>query len=184
MALRIRDAVDSADSSADEIADLVATDAALSTRLLQVANSPLYRGQVPIESIQMAITRLGITLVRSLVISLAMKQIFQATTDAVDTRLRAVWKNSVQVAAISRVLSQVLPNLDPNQAMLAGLIQNIGTLPILMFAESFPELMEDDKQLDQLIESLTPEISEQILDGWNFPEPPCPRSQVQPQPGL
>ena len=40
VALRIRDAVDSENSSANEIADLVATDAALSARLQQVANSP------------------------------------------------------------------------------------------------------------------------------------------------
>ncbi|MES9962939.1 MAG: HDOD domain-containing protein [Candidatus Sedimenticola sp. 20ELBAFRAG] len=171
VALRIRDAVDSENSSANEIADLVATDAALSARLLQVANSPLYRGREPIESIQTAITRLGITLVRSLVISLAMKQIFQATSDVLDNRLRAAWQNSVQVAAISRVLSQVLPHLDPNQAMLAGLIHNIGTLPILMFSESYPELLEDEGQLDQLVESLSPGISSQILENWNFPEP-------------
>ncbi|MES9876087.1 MAG: HDOD domain-containing protein [Candidatus Sedimenticola sp. PURPLELP] len=171
VALRIRDAVDSENSSANEIADLVATDAALSARLLQVANSPLYRGREPIESIQTAITRLGITLVRSLVISLAMKQIFQATSDVLDNRLRAAWQNSVQVAAISRVLSQVLPHLDPNQAMLAGLIHNIGTLPILMFSESYPELLEDEAQLDQLVESLSPGISSQILENWNFPEP-------------
>ncbi|MES9936376.1 MAG: HDOD domain-containing protein [Sedimenticola sp.] len=171
VALRIREAVDREDSSADEIAELVATDAALSARLLQVANSPLYRGREPIDSIQMAITRLGITLVRSLVISLAMKQIFQATSDAIDSRLRSSWKNSVQVAAISRVLSQVLPQLDPNQAMLAGLIHNIGTLPILMFAESYSELMDDEEQLDRLIDSLSPKISGQILEGWNFPEP-------------
>ena len=99
VALRVRDAVEQENSTAHEIADMVGTDAALSTRLLQVANSPLYRGRVPIESIQMAVTRLGMKLVRSLVVSLAMKQIFQATSDVLDSRLRAIWEKSVEIAA-------------------------------------------------------------------------------------
>ena len=149
MALRIRDAVEQDSSTAQQIADMVATDAALSARLLQVANSPLYRGRVPIENIQMAVTRLGQKLVRSLVVSLAMRQIFQATSDTLDTRLRAIWEESVQVAAISRALAQTV-GLNREQAMLAGLIHNLGSLPILTMADSFPELMADPKKLDLL----------------------------------
>ena len=151
VALKVRDAVEQENVTAHQIADMVATDAALSARLLQVANSPLYRGRVPIESIQMAVTRLGYKLVRSLVVSLAMKQIFQATNDTLDVRLRSMWEQSVEIAAISRVLSQNLRHLDKEQAMLAGLIHNIGSLPILTWAESYPELMEDEAELDKLV---------------------------------
>jgi HD-like signal output (HDOD) protein len=84
VALRVRDAVEREDSSANQIANIVATDAALSARLLQVANSPLYRGRDPIDNLQIAVARLGIRLVRSLVVSLIMQQIFQATNDLLD----------------------------------------------------------------------------------------------------
>ncbi|MCW8891243.1 MAG: HDOD domain-containing protein, partial [Sedimenticola sp.] len=57
VALKVRDAVEQENVTAQQIADMVATDAALSARLLQVANSPLYRGRVSIDTIQMAITR-------------------------------------------------------------------------------------------------------------------------------
>jgi HD-like signal output (HDOD) protein len=170
VALKVRDAVEQENITAHQIADMVGTDAALSTRLLQVANSPLYRGRVPIESIQMAVTRLGYKLVRSLVVSLAMKQIFQATSDTLDVRLRRMWEQSVEIAAISRVLSQNLPHLDKEQAMLAGLIHNIGALPILTWAEAYPELMEDEVELDRLVAELTPSIGTQILEFWGFPD--------------
>ena len=170
VALKVRDAVEQENVTAHQIADMVATDAALSARLLQVANSPLYRGRVPIESIQMAVTRLGYKLVRSLVVSLAMKQIFQATNDTLDVRLRSMWEQSVEIAAISRVLSQNRRHLDKEQAMLAGLIHNIGSLPILTWAESYPELMEDEAELDKLVAELTPAIGTQILEFWGFPE--------------
>ena len=169
VALKIRDAVETDSSTAQQIADMVTTDAALSARLLQVANSPLYRGRVQIENIQMAVTRLGQKLVRSLVVSLAMKQIFQATSDTLDTRLRAIWEESVQVAAISRALAQTV-GLNREQAMLAGLIHNIGSLPILTMADSFPELMSDPKTLDSYVEHLSPDIGKLILLTWGFSE--------------
>ncbi|MCP3669307.1 MAG: HDOD domain-containing protein [Gammaproteobacteria bacterium] len=170
VALRIRDAVEQEDTTAREIADLVATDAALAARLLQVANSPLYRGRVTIDSIQMAVTRLGNKLIRNLILSLAMKQIFQATSDTMDTALRTAWDQSVQVAAISRALSKQIPHLLPEQAMLAGLVHNIGILPVLVMAENHPDLVEDGIKLRNMVDKVSPYIGESILKEWGFPE--------------
>lgn len=170
VALKVRDAMEKENTTAQTIAEILATDAALSTRLLQVANSPLYRGRVAIDSIQMAITRLGNNLVRSLVLSLAMKQIFQSTSEALDKKLRSIWEHSVDVAAISRVLAQSLSHLDKEQALLAGLIHNIGSLPILAMAESIPELAADAEMLDQFVENLNSKIGKQILEAWDFPK--------------
>ena len=167
VALRVRDAVERENSSAGEIADIIATDAAVSARLLQVANSPLYRGRVAIDSVQMAVTRLGIRLVRSLVVSLAMQGMFQATSDVLDRRFRKIWENSVQVAAIARVLAKPLPQLDAEQAMLAGLIHDIGALPILVQADH--KDIGDEKLLDFLLERLSPGIGRMIMDTWDFP---------------
>jgi len=169
VALRVRDAVEQDDATAVQIAELVATDAALSARLLQVANSPLYGGRVTIDSIQMAITRLGTRMVKTLVVNLAMKQIFQPTTTELDRRLRQLWEESVQVAAISRALAHQIAHLDPEQAMLAGLIHNIGSLPVLIMAENFQELLDNDERLDELLANLSPIIGRQILETWNFP---------------
>ncbi len=173
VALRVRDAVEKENSTAHEIAEMVATDAALSARLLQVANSPLYRRRTPVENIQTAITLMGNRLVRSLVINLVMKQIFQPTSDALDKRLREIWENSVQVAAISRVLAQSLPHLDNEQAMLGGLIHNIGALPILVFAEENDTLIEDEQHLDRVLAKLGPVLGQQILKSWDFPAGLC-----------
>ncbi len=170
VALRVRDSVESDTSTAGQVADIVATDAALSARLLQVANSPLYRGRVPIDNLQMAVARLGTKLVRSLVVSLIMQQMFQATSDLLDKRFRQLWEESVQVAAISRVIAQSLRHLDKEQALLAGLIHNIGALPILTMAEKHSELINDSDELDRIIEALSPRIGERILQEWDFPD--------------
>ncbi len=173
VALRIRDSVERDDTSADQIAEMVATDAALSARLLQVANSPLYRGRIVIDSIQMAVTRLGTKLIRTLITSLAMRQIFQATSDAMDQQLHSEWEHSVQIAAISRALSKQVPHLQAEQAMLAGLVHNIGALPVITMAEDYPELVDDELKLRKMVETVGPTIGKTILSEWGFPDTMC-----------
>jgi putative nucleotidyltransferase with HDIG domain len=169
VALRVREVVDDENANAGQIAAIIAQDAALSARLIQVANSPLYRGRQEIDRLSMVIARLGNSLVRNLVTSQVMKQMFQATNDAIDQRLRAVWEHSVQVAAIARALAGQCPGIMPDQAMLAGLLHDIGTLPILYRAEEHDELLDSPELLDQLITRLHARIGGAILKHWKFP---------------
>lgn len=168
VALRVRDTVENEDVSARQVADVISTDAALSARLIQVANSPLYRGSKQIEDIQTAVARLGFTTTRDIVTGLVMQQMFQATSEVTDRRLRQIWEHSTQVASISQVLCTQFTKLKKDQAMLAGLVHDIGALPILVAAEDMPELLEDEATLDQLIKDLHPRLGKMILESWHF----------------
>ena len=170
VALKIRAAVEDENASAQKIADTLTQDASLSARLIQVANSPLYRSRNPIDNLQMAVTRMGIRLVRDLVVSLAMKQIYQATSDVLDVSFRKSWNNSVEVAAISRMLATMVQGLNPEQALLAGLMHNIGSLPILVMAEDDDELFQNPAALGGIIWELQGRVGALILTNWGFPE--------------
>jgi HD-like signal output (HDOD) protein len=169
VALRVKTAVEG-ECSAQEIAALVAQDIALSGRLVQIANSPLYRGAVEVDSIQVAITRLGTRMVRNLVIGLVMRQMFHTSSDVLTKYFRDIWQDGIQIAAISRVLADAIPGIDSDEAMLGGLLHNIGALPILAhLAEAHAEHV-DVNTVQQLIDELAPEIGTQILTSWQFPE--------------
>ena len=170
VALRVREVVDDPEVTSAELADIIVTDAALSTRLIKVANSPLYRGRMAIENIQMAVGRLGQTLIRNLVTSLVMEQMFQATSNRLDKRLHDLWEHSTEVAAISQVLASKQSGIKADEAMLAGLIHDIGMLPILMKAEDSPELIRDTAALDSVLANLHTRVGEAILKSWDFPE--------------
>lgn len=170
VALRVRDAVEDDNASAGKIAQAVSTDAALSARLLQVANSPLYRPRTPIDNLQTAIARLGQKQIHNLVISLVMQQMFQATDEVLEVRLRGLWEHNVEVAAICHVLASSAPGLKPDQALMAGLVHDIGILPILVRAEEVPELLDQPELLDSVTCKLHTQIGEQILKQWSFPE--------------
>jgi putative nucleotidyltransferase with HDIG domain len=169
VALRVRDAVDDEDASIADIVKVIATDAALSARLIQVANSPLMRASKAIDSLDMAVNRLGMKLVRDMVIAMVMEQMFQATSELTDKKLRQIWEHSTTVAAISHALASQFTKLSPEQAMLAGLVHDIGALPILTKAEDYPELLENEAMLDKIIDKLHAKIGKAILQAWNFP---------------
>ena len=170
VALKVRDAVAKGDATAQELADMIVTDAALSARLMQVANSPLYRGAVEVNTIQMAVTRLGSTTIRTLITSLVMQQMFTPTTDLLEKHFRETWEQGVNVSAISRALAAFVPHLSPDEAMLAGLIHQIGKLPILMLVEDIPEFRDSPSRLNKLLEKAHPAIGKLIMDTWEFPE--------------
>lgn len=167
VAIKVRDAAEDVNSSTNSIADILSQDASLTTRLIQVANSPLYRGSNAIEDIKMAVTRLGIKIVKDLVIRLAMKQMYQATSDVLDKHFREAWTASVEVAAISRMLAS-MTSISTEQALLAGLIHNIGTLPILVIAEEDDDLFNDDAALTEVIQSISGRVGKLILESWKF----------------
>lgn len=170
IALKVRDAVTKGDASAEKLAEMITSDAALSARLIQVANSPLYRGASEVRNIQMAVTRLGNTTIRTLITSLVMQQMFKPSSSTLETYFRSIWEQGVNVSAICRALSSFVPHLNSDEAMLAGLIHQIGKLPILTLVEKIPEFRDSPSRLDKLLEKAHPHIGKMIMETWNFPE--------------
>lgn len=170
VALKVRDAVAKGDASAHELAEMIATDPAISARLIQVVNSPLYRGANEIKNIQMAVTRLGNNTIRTLVTSLVMQQMFKPTSMLLEHHFRSIWEQGVNVSAISRALAAFVPHLNADEAMLAGLIHQIGKLPILTLVEKIAEFRDSPSRLEKLLEKAHPHVGKIIMDTWNFPQ--------------
>jgi HD-like signal output (HDOD) protein len=170
VALKIRDAANAPEVNSIRLANVITQDAALAARIIKVANSPIFRGAIVVDNLQLAITRMGISFVRNLATGLAMEQMFQATHDSIDKRLRQSWAHSLEVASISHVLARSFTDLKPDQATLAGLIHEIGILPILTFAEENPKILEKENVLDKIILRLNGKIGQTIMKAWEFPK--------------
>ncbi|MBG0844498.1 HDOD domain-containing protein [Pseudomonas chengduensis] len=171
VALRVREAAEDPDVGIPQISKVIGNDAALTARIIKVVNSPLLRSNKEITDLQMAISRLGINYTCNLATGLAMEQMFQATSDVVDRKMREVWNKSTEIAGICHVLCRHYTRLMPDQATLAGLVHQIGVLPILTYAEEHNELLADSISLNHVIEQIHPIIGDKILRTWEFPEP-------------
>ncbi|MDQ2075271.1 HDOD domain-containing protein [Marinimicrobium sp. ABcell2] len=169
VALRVREVAEDPDADIATLARVIGYDPALSARIVRVANSPLLRASQIIEDLKSALMRLGLEYTCNIATGLAMQQMFQATSDLVDVRLRAAWSRSSEVAGISHVLCKHYTKLRPDQAMLAGLVHQIGVLPILAYAEEHPSLLIDSLTLDRVIDELHAPLGDMILQVWKFP---------------
>lgn len=151
----------------DQIATLIASDAALSAKLLRLANSPMYRGKSSVSSVSDALNRMGINAVRHLVLAFALKDKLKSNSPWIKSRMLHCWKQGVQLAALCYVLAKTCTKIPPEEAMLAGLMHNIGELPLLQFAEHYPELEHDPDYLSQILSDARGQAGAMILHRWN-----------------
>lgn len=170
VANKVREIVDDQNANAEVITRVISADAALAARMLQVANSPLMRGRSEITDLKMAVTRLGNKLVRNLVTSLVMEQLYHSKSAILKKYMRKIWLHSTQVAAISYVFAERYTKLEPDQAMLAGLVHEIGALPIIKRFEQNLQLLKQDGFLEKTISDHHITIGRAIMELWNFPE--------------
>lgn len=156
VALSIREAAEDSEISVAALSKVIGRDAALSARLIKVVNSPLLRAAVEVTDLHTAITRLGINYSCNLAIGLVIEQIFHARSPAVEQKLRDIWTNSLEVAGISYEICRRYTQLKPEQATLGGLVNQIGALPVLIYAEEHNELLSDPVCLHYVIEQIQP----------------------------
>jgi len=172
IAVRVRRVLSDPASSVSQVVRVVGSEPALSARLLRIANSAsLNRSGKPVTDLRTAINRIGHNMVRSAAISFAMAQIRKSNTLAgLEDQLQQLWKESTAVAALSFVLARTCTRVNPDEALLAGMMHSIGKLYVLTRAVSHPELFTTSGIVEQIVGEWHASIGKAILENWEFPE--------------
>jgi len=172
VALKIRHLVEDDDIPIPQLAKVLNIDPAISAKLIKSANGALYHGQPAVDTCARAISRLGLNTTKHLVVSFVMRNLFceKIHDDLLNQHARDLWFHSVEVAAISMALANVTPGMNAEEALLAGLLHDIGELVILSYAENYPEMIVDNETLDDVIKHLKAEIGAVVLREWKFPD--------------
>ncbi|MBY0572677.1 MAG: HDOD domain-containing protein [Undibacterium sp.] len=144
--LRVQEAIDVADCSLDSAAKIILNEPLLAAKVVAVANSAAYsRGAGEVSNVRAAIARLGFNTLRALIASLVVRQIAGASKDIViRAKINQLWQHSAQVAALSQVIAKRVTKLNPDTAMFAGIVHEVGGFYLLSRAEEFPCLLEPD----------------------------------------
>lgn len=170
VALRVRKVLEDPEASSADIAKAVRTDPALSAQLVRVANSAYYHSATPAKDIGAAVIRLGDEVVQHIVMLLVVAQLYRAEArSGIRKHLQRLWHHSTLVATICELLAQRYTMLQPEVAMLAGLVHDIGVLPVLVRAQKVEAIMADERILYQLLEELHPQAGRVVLQRWHFP---------------
>ncbi len=156
------------DVSLQDVSRIVVAAPDLCVRILLLANSALLnRSGVKVTDLSVAVSRLGLSAVNSATVTLATKDVFKAPKgSSLAYLLNKTRVESVRVAAYSYLLS-IRAGLasEKHNAMLAGLLHNIGTYYILSRATDFPDLVSNE-----IINNWGPGIGQALVENWGFPE--------------
>lgn len=115
-----------------KIEKLISADQSLSSNLINIANSALFRGVQPVHTVKGAIVRLGITEVTRIAFIDINQKIFISGDRQIDTILKKLWQHSLGCAFAAGMLSQRLDfGVMQHEAFSAGLFHDIGKLLIL-----------------------------------------------------
>lgn len=168
LALEALVVINDSDSSAHDLEKVISRDAALTARLIRYANSPLYRGLNTIASIKPAITRIGFQRVKNAVYAVSMKEVFRTSEKDIERRMNKLWAHSVKVGAQAAILAKEQPGLDADIALVAGLVHDIGQIPLLIKASHYPEMIANPEFLDKVLIKLHTQLGGSILKLWKF----------------
>lgn len=152
----------------NDAVEIIQIDGPIVTKLIQIANSPLYASVFPITNCHDAVTRIGLNATRNLVMSISMQQLFQCKEGKLIKIMKDLWKNSLYVSSLCFILAEESGVVNPEDALLAGLISNIGVIPILHFAEKHPEEYADINELQSAIPFLSPSVGSLVLHTLGF----------------
>lgn len=152
----------------ERIARVIASDAGLAARMLTMANSAaLSRGGRAIVDLRQAVTRIGHQHVRSSAIAYAMGQIRMAESlYHIREDLHALWEASTLVAALAHVVAVRTRAANADEALLAGLMHNIGSVYILARAERHSALLSDATVRDAIMTDWNAQLGRSIAENW------------------
>ncbi|MCX7087379.1 MAG: HDOD domain-containing protein [Methylococcales bacterium] len=170
VAIKLRNAMQEDDISIREAVDIIQIDPAIMTKLIQVANSALYAPMNPIKNCHDAVTRLGLNATRSLVIGINLKQLFHCNNKQILIQMQNAWKQSLLVSSLCFVLAEEVTGINPEEALLAGLINDIGIIPLLHFAEQHPDEQLNFQQVMDTIPYLRAPVGRMVLNTLGFSE--------------
>lgn len=145
LGLRIKHALDDPEGSVDQIAKLIQAEPLLAARVVAVANSVAYNSSGrKIADVRQAVARLGFGTLRSLVMSMLVKQISgQPTDERLKALIRQLWEHTAHVSALARVIARRVTHLDPETALFAGILHEVAGFYLISRAAAVPELGAD-----------------------------------------
>jgi len=174
--LKLRQVVSKPDTGINDIADLISTDAALSARLLKVANSSFYNFPAQVETISRAINLLGTDQLMNLVVATSVAGSFSGVCqDVID--MDSFWRHNVDTALVARSLAAAGKMPDVERLFVIGLLHNVGKLialtelPDLAQRAIQYDLNSDPWQCQQDVLGFTfAECGAELLSAWGLPE--------------
>ncbi len=168
--------VDSPNSSADDLAEVIMHDPSLTARLLKMANSSYYRRGGEVKSAHQAVIMLGSSMVKCLALSASVFQSENSMEeDGFD--IRELYSHFLGTAIAAKFIAEEVGMRKPEEAFIAGLLHDLGHILLLkVMPDRHSTLLKnhlyDEKLLELEHEAYGTDhtlLGKGIAESWNLP---------------
>jgi HD-like signal output (HDOD) protein len=157
------------------LAELVSKDPGMAGKILSVANSSAYHRSGRKVGLEQSLMSLGVDMIKTLVISESVFQVFNGFSHSSSTDLHGFWKHSLSAAVMAREIAERMNYPHAEEAYLAGLLHDVGRLALLStspneYAQYFQA--EDDDELcrieQEVLKMTHTEAGAWLVEHWNL----------------
>ncbi len=175
VATKVMQLMEDENSTAEDLAKVVASDPAVAARVLKISNSSFYGCQRQIQTLPHAIMMLGFVTLKSVVIAASVKQVYHpfGLTE------KLLWEHSFGAGLAARLIAADTRQVNPDEAFLGGLFHDIGKIIMnFMDKSKFQEVMQhcynegvrfQDAE-NQVFGYTHEEVGALVIKKWNFPD--------------
>lgn len=154
--------------STDELVNGIAMDSAICAKLLKMANSSLFNAKEKVETLPALVERLGAYSTREIAACFAFRDVFKNSSAELVERLHAAVVQSQQVSAMSAAVAEIGGVVDPEAAALAGLMHNVGVLPIFSYSMHNVAYAMNPALVDRAVQKMSQKTGILLARKWRF----------------
>jgi len=176
--IKLREEVESPKASVQSLSALVSQDISLAAKLLKLVNSPLYGFPSTVDSIERAISIVGIRELSTLAMGITAINYFQGIPpELID--MRTFWRHSIACGIFAKILARHLGEKEVERFFIAGLLHDVGRLVLfkkmpyasteaLIYARNnFVPIVEAERSVFGFTHT---DVSSHLLAQWKFPQ--------------
>jgi len=176
IATKVHQAVNQPDVDLNELVRLMNSDPAIAGEVLRLANSPVYRGSIELESTRDAVLRLGLREVSKLASAASMLSLFDTDARATRARFGDAWRD-VHHHLVTTAYGAGWLAMERNpglydRAFLGALLHDVGKVVVLRGLAGLPEPLASASPaaVDCVLEGLHTDIGAEVVRAWELPE--------------
>jgi HD-like signal output (HDOD) protein len=158
-----------------EISRIIAQDPALTGNLLRIANSPMYRvSSMPIESIDRAVTLVGVQGVRAIIATALLQPVMSSSSGVYGRFPELVWEHTLYAASAAEMHTVQVERAEPFISQLIGLLYGLSAIVVFRIVRdqfaAHPELSPTPGSIARLLETWVAPTAGRIAVSWELPE--------------
>ena len=155
--------------SMEDLAKIVEKEIVISSKLISVANSPLYKGFDKANSLNDALLRLGMKATQGVISALAARNLFNSKSKSLKDVLEKLWMHSFATACLGKEIGLALALENTENIFLMGIIHDIGKMLLLKaIADIYPDKSLEDPELQVAIHEIHTTFGAVLLKKMRF----------------